>query len=65
MSKVEAILIILLVIGVIFSNLAVLRYSAKFKMPQYGKKDKPTGQHADDDDDPDDKPTDKSKDNAD
>ncbi|QSX32056.1 DUF2897 family protein [Shewanella avicenniae] len=40
MSNVEAILIILLVVGVIFSNLAVLKYSAKFKMPQFGDKQK-------------------------
>ncbi|MGB6136899.1 MAG: DUF2897 family protein [Shewanella sp.] len=32
----EVWLIIILVIGVIASNLAVLKYSAKFKMPQFG-----------------------------
>lgn len=36
MSNWEVILIIALVIGVIVSNLAVLKYSAKFKMPQFG-----------------------------
>ncbi|KFZ38508.1 hypothetical protein HR45_03505 [Shewanella mangrovi] len=41
MSNIEAILIIVLVIGVVFSNLAVLKYSAKFKMPQFGDKRKP------------------------
>ncbi|RLV59284.1 DUF2897 family protein [Parashewanella curva] len=35
MSTLEIWLIILLVIGVIMSNLAVLKYSAKFKMPQF------------------------------
>ncbi|GLS84289.1 hypothetical protein GCM10007894_22660 [Paraferrimonas haliotis] len=37
MSDWEVALIIVLVIGVIASNLAVLKYSAKFKMPQFGK----------------------------
>ncbi|WP_299792677.1 DUF2897 family protein [uncultured Shewanella sp.] len=37
MSNLEAWLIIILVVGVIASNLAVLKYSAKFKMPQFGK----------------------------
>ncbi|QSX39063.1 DUF2897 family protein [Shewanella sedimentimangrovi] len=36
MSSLEVWLIILLVVGVIASNLAVLRYSAKFKLPQFG-----------------------------
>ena len=37
----EVWLIIALVIGVIASNIAVLKYSAKFKMPQFGdSKDK-------------------------
>ena len=37
----EVWLIIILVIGVIASNIAVLKYSAKFKMPQFGEhKDK-------------------------
>ncbi len=35
MSTLEVWLIILLVVGVIMSNLAVLKYSAKFKMPQF------------------------------
>ncbi|QYJ99868.1 DUF2897 family protein [Shewanella psychrotolerans] len=39
MSNLEAWLIIILVIGVIASNIAVLKYSAKFKMPQFGKDD--------------------------
>ncbi|OEG72370.1 hypothetical protein BEL05_05185 [Shewanella colwelliana] len=37
MSNLEAWLIIILVLGVIASNIAVLKYSAKFKMPQFGK----------------------------
>lgn len=57
MSDIEAILIILLIIGVIFSNLAVLKYSAKFKMPQFGDKNKhgkkPTDNSPPDDDDDD------------
>lgn len=40
MSDLEAWLIIILVIGVIASNLAVLKYSAKYKMPQFGKEHK-------------------------
>ena len=35
MSNLEVWLIIILVIGVILSNLAVLKYSAKFKLPQF------------------------------
>lgn len=41
MSDLETWLIIILVIGVIASNLAVLKYSAKYKMPQFGKENKP------------------------
>lgn len=37
MSNLEVWLIIILVIAVIVSNLAVLKYSAKFKMTQFGK----------------------------
>ncbi|MFT5790443.1 MAG: F0F1-type ATP synthase assembly protein I [Shewanella sp.] len=37
MSDLEVGLLIFLVIGVIASNLAVLKYSAKYKMPQFGK----------------------------
>ena len=37
MSDLEVGLLILLVIGVIASNLAVLKYSAKYKMTQFGK----------------------------
>jgi cytoskeletal protein RodZ len=37
MSSIEAWIIIILVLGVIASNIAVLKYSAKFKMPQFGK----------------------------
>ena len=40
MSDLEVGLLILLVIGVIASNLAVLKYSAKFKMTQFGKDQK-------------------------
>ncbi|MEI6858856.1 MAG: DUF2897 family protein [Shewanella sp.] len=41
MSNLETWLIIILVIGVIASNLTVLKYSAKFKMTQFGKDTKP------------------------
>ncbi|MCE9678776.1 DUF2897 family protein [Shewanella sp. AS1] len=41
MSNLEVWLIIILVIGVIASNIAVLKYSAKFKLPQFGKDGKP------------------------
>ncbi|QYJ88258.1 DUF2897 family protein [Shewanella halotolerans] len=42
MSSLEVWLIIILVLGVIASNLAVLKYSNKFKMTQFGKpQDKP------------------------
>ncbi|QYJ84178.1 DUF2897 family protein [Shewanella aegiceratis] len=37
MSSLEVWLIIILVLGVIASNLAVLKYSNKFKMTQFGK----------------------------
>ena len=37
MSSLEVWLIIILVLGVIASNLAVLKYSSKFKMTQFGK----------------------------
>ncbi len=37
MSNLEVWLIIILVVGVIGSNLAVLKHSAKFKMTQFGK----------------------------
>lgn len=39
MSNFEVGLIIALVIGVIVSNLAVLKYSARFKLPQFGQQD--------------------------
>lgn len=42
MSTFEVWIIIILVIGVIASNLAVLKYSAKFKMPQFGDPKKTT-----------------------
>ncbi len=35
MSTLEVWIIIILVIGVILSNLAVLKYSTKFKLPQF------------------------------
>ncbi len=47
MSTLEVVLIIALVIGVIFSNLAVLKYSAKFKMPQFGDPNKKADSTAD------------------
>lgn len=37
MSNIETWLIIILVVGIIASNLAVLKYNAKFKMTQFGK----------------------------
>ncbi|QYJ80345.1 DUF2897 family protein [Shewanella acanthi] len=37
MSNFEAWIIIILVVGVVVSNLAVLKYSSKFKMPQFGQ----------------------------
>ncbi|MDR6964697.1 DUF2897 family protein [Shewanella putrefaciens] len=40
MSTLEVWIIIILVIGVIASNLAALKYSAKFKLPQFGQHDK-------------------------
>ncbi|WP_418357007.1 MULTISPECIES: DUF2897 family protein [Shewanella] len=47
----EVWLIIILVLGVIASNIAVLKYSAKFKMPQFGdpkeNKGKPTANDED------------------
>ncbi|WP_144208429.1 DUF2897 family protein [Shewanella donghaensis] len=36
MNDLEVWIIIILVVGIIASNLAVLKYSAKFKMPQFG-----------------------------
>ncbi|RYV01405.1 hypothetical protein SOPP22_13495 [Shewanella sp. OPT22] len=39
MSTLEVWLIIILVIGVILSNLAVLKHSAKFKLPQFKQSD--------------------------
>jgi cytoskeletal protein RodZ len=44
MSSWEVWIIIILVLGVIASNLAVLRYSAKFKLPQFGPETKPKAQ---------------------
>ena len=41
MSDLETWLFIIIVIGVIAINLAVLKYSAKFKMTQFGKNTKP------------------------
>lgn len=42
MPDLETWLIIILIIGVIVSNLAVLKYSAKMKMTQFGKEHKQT-----------------------
>lgn len=36
MSDWEALLLVLLIVGIIASNLAVLKHTAKFKMPQFG-----------------------------
>ena len=41
LSGLEVWIIIILVVGIIASNLAVLKYSAKFKMPQFGEHKKP------------------------
>ena len=41
LSGLEVWIIIILVVGIIASNLAVLKYSAKFKMPQFGEPKKP------------------------
>ncbi|MFB2670868.1 DUF2897 family protein [Shewanella xiamenensis] len=40
MSSLEVWIIIILVVGVIASNIAALKYSAKFKLPQFGQHDK-------------------------
>lgn len=37
MSTLEVWIIIILIVGVIASNLAALKYSAKFKLPQFGQ----------------------------
>ncbi|MDN5369086.1 MAG: hypothetical protein PWP74_394 [Shewanella sp.] len=47
MSDWEVWLIILLVIGVVFSNLAVLKYSSKFKLPPFGQPQKPADKSKD------------------
>ncbi|MBW8184773.1 DUF2897 family protein [Shewanella nanhaiensis] len=48
MTDLETWLIIILVVGVIASNLAVLKYSAKFKMTQFGKDHKKSANSHDD-----------------
>lgn len=40
MSTLEVWIIIILIVGVIASNLAALKYSAKFKLPQFGQHSK-------------------------
>lgn len=40
MSTLETWLIIILIIGIIASNLVVLKYSAKYKLTQFGKTQK-------------------------
>ena len=47
MSTLEVWIIIILIVGVIASNLAALKYSAKFKLPQFGQhgKDKQIKSH--------------------
>ncbi|GIU14286.1 DUF2897 family protein [Shewanella glacialipiscicola] len=40
MSTLEVWILIILILGVIASNLAALKYSAKFKLPQFGQHDK-------------------------
>ncbi|WP_413488544.1 DUF2897 family protein [Shewanella baltica] len=40
MSTLEVWIIIILIVGVIASNLAALKYSAKFKLPQFGQNGK-------------------------
>ncbi|WP_153913476.1 DUF2897 family protein [Shewanella sp. TC10] len=52
LSGLEVWIIIILVVGIIASNLAVLKYSAKFKMPQFGDPKKPNNEsHSDTDSD--------------
>ena len=53
MTDLETWLIIILVLGVIVSNLAVLKYSAKFKMTQFGKGGKKPTSNSDNSDQPD------------
>lgn len=53
MNDLETWLIIILVLGVIVSNLAVLKYSAKFKMTQFGKGGKKPTSNSDNSDQPD------------
>lgn len=53
MNDLETWLIIILVLGVIVSNLAVLKYSTKFKMTQFGKSDKKPTSNSDKSDQPD------------
>ncbi|MDO6619277.1 MULTISPECIES: DUF2897 family protein [unclassified Shewanella] len=48
MNDLEVWLIIILVVGIIASNLAVLKYSAKFKMPQFGEPKTKTDKAAED-----------------
>ncbi|WP_299494475.1 DUF2897 family protein [uncultured Shewanella sp.] len=40
MSNLETWLIIILILGIIASNLVVLKYNAKFKLTQFGKNHK-------------------------
>ncbi|MCL1065503.1 DUF2897 family protein [Shewanella olleyana] len=47
LSGLEVWIIIILVVGIIASNLAVLKYSAKFKMPQFGDPKKPSNESSD------------------
>lgn len=45
MSNIETWLLIILIVGVIASNLVVLKYSAKYKLPQFGKDNKRVSKH--------------------
>ena len=47
MTNLETWLIIILVVCVIVSNLAILKYSAKFKMTHFGKDHKKTANNND------------------
>ncbi|WP_298774357.1 DUF2897 family protein [uncultured Shewanella sp.] len=46
MSTLETWLIIILIVGIIASNLVVLKYSAKFKLTQFGKVHKKLNKHS-------------------
>ncbi|MGI2065386.1 DUF2897 family protein [Shewanella sp. MF08487] len=63
MSTLEVWILIILILGVIASNLAALKYSAKFKLPQFGQHDKDK-QIKTSDDDPDKTPSEADNDTS-